>query len=128
MAQPTDQGLKFPHLFLCRLVLGMSPKQLLELSLGGENDQSYREKVIQRRHAYCMKILECGFILKRPKFQPTTTNFYGVPVMKVWCVRYVVSRVGNTHEKKKKNASFQPGFSAHLRKSFSLKQTIEKCP
>lgn len=121
MAQPTDQGLKFPHLFLCRLVLGMSPKQLLELSLGGENDQSYREKVIQRRHAYCMKILECGFILKRPKFQPTTTNFYGVPVMKVWCVRYVVSRVGNTHEKKKKKCFFSTRIFCSFEKEFLTK-------
>ena len=46
-------------------ILGMSSKQILELSLEGENDPSYREKVVQRWYVYDMKILGCGFMHKR---------------------------------------------------------------
>lgn len=52
----------------------MSSKQILELSLEGENDPSYREKVVQTRYVYGMKILGCGFMDKR-NFQSTTSTF-----------------------------------------------------
>ena len=55
-------------------ILGMSSKQILELSLEGENDPSYREKVVQTRYVYGMKILGCGFMDKR-NFQSTTSTF-----------------------------------------------------
>lgn len=52
----------------------MSSKQILELSLEGENDPSYREKVVQRWYVYDMKILGCGFMHKR-NFQSATSTF-----------------------------------------------------
>lgn len=52
----------------------MSSKQILELSLEGENDPSYREKIVQRWYVYDTKILGCGFMHKR-NFQSTISTF-----------------------------------------------------
>lgn len=45
-------------------ILGMSSKQILELSSEGENDPSYREKVVQRWYVYDMKILDVALCIK----------------------------------------------------------------
>lgn len=71
-AQSIEQWLRFLICISVGLLLGMSPKQVLEMS-SGDSNQSLAEKVVQIWYVYGMRISGCSFMQNGCDFQCTTS-------------------------------------------------------
>lgn len=61
-------------------ILEMSPEQMLEMALEGENNVLW-EEVVQRCYVCGKRISGCSFMRDGLNLHGATTGLYGVPVM-----------------------------------------------